>query len=561
MCSYFRDTSILSLLVDSNGGKIVFATDDWFAVAENLLKVEEPQWQEGVFTAYGKWMDGWETRRKRVAGHDWAIIQLGVPGVVRGVHIDTAHFTGNYVPQISIQAAALKEEEKCNIPLRVSCMGTSATEYNLKQVEKLRSQTWQEIVPMVPLKAGYKETRHHYFPTLKSDKVWTHVRLNLYPDGGIARLRLFGEAVLDLTLLNSSQVRTNIISLNYYILIEFSREIILWVITGRCLVAYVQMYEGGEQQNESSGFVDLTIAGNLTKPTTPIQPTIRAPGFGKRRFRPLNSCEIVILDLVSMVNGGVCEDYSNAHYGHPRNIIRPNEGIGMSDGWETARRLDRPPIIQVSPEGFLQLPGFEWAVFRLGAPGVVHRIEVDTKHFKGNYPDTVWLEGKLGLQAKWIKLLSQTKLSMDKLHVYKELDNKGPFTHVRVNIAPDGMRKVEFQGKCTHICIEGEWGNHLGKDSSVHLAGTLIPSPSSAVRSNSRVNRRKLGARGGPVVQGGGPEMGWTLWGSEFNCRRVMALAEGWGSDLRPRLLVWCRAIGRALGVLGWYGRAPPFVR
>ncbi|CAG2066910.1 unnamed protein product, partial [Timema podura] len=83
-------------------------------------------------------------------------------------------------------------------------MGTSATEYNLKQVEKLRSQTWQEIVPMVPLKAGYKETRHHYFPTLKSD-VWTHVRLNLYPDGGIARLRLFGEVILDLTLLNSSQ--------------------------------------------------------------------------------------------------------------------------------------------------------------------------------------------------------------------------------------------------------------------------------------------------------------------------------------------------------------------
>nr|CAD7425670.1 unnamed protein product [Timema monikensis] len=229
-------------------------------------------------------------------------------------------------------------------------MGTCATEYNLKQVEKLRSQTWQEIVPMVPLKAGYKETRHHYFPTLRNDKVWTHVRLNLYPDGGIARLRLFGEAILDLTLLDSSQ----------------------------------------------------------------------------------------ILNLVSMVNGGVCEDYSNAHYGHPRNIIRPNEGVDMSDGWETARRLDRPPIIQVSPEGFLQLPGFEWAVFRLGAPGVIHRIEVDTKHFKGNYPDTVRLEGKLGLQAKWIKLLSKTKLSMDKLHVYKELDNKGPFTHVRVIIAPDG---------------------------------------------------------------------------------------------------------------------------
>ena len=59
------------------GGKVIYSTDDWFAVAENLLKPTEPEWKENEFTEFGKWMDGWETRRRRSVGHDWCIIELG----------------------------------------------------------------------------------------------------------------------------------------------------------------------------------------------------------------------------------------------------------------------------------------------------------------------------------------------------------------------------------------------------------------------------------------------------------------------------------------------------
>ena len=86
------------------GTKIIFATDDWFAEAENLLVAEPAVWQEG-FTEQGKWMDGWETRRKRIPGHDWCIIQLGLPGTIFGVELDTSYFTGNFAPRASVQAA------------------------------------------------------------------------------------------------------------------------------------------------------------------------------------------------------------------------------------------------------------------------------------------------------------------------------------------------------------------------------------------------------------------------------------------------------------------------
>ena len=86
------------------GSKILFSTDDWFAEAENLLSSEAAVWQEG-FTEQGKWMDGWETRRKRLPGHDWCIIQLGLPGLVFGVELDTSFFTGNFAPRASVQAA------------------------------------------------------------------------------------------------------------------------------------------------------------------------------------------------------------------------------------------------------------------------------------------------------------------------------------------------------------------------------------------------------------------------------------------------------------------------
>lgn len=92
------------------GGKILFTTDDWFAEAENLLSDEDPVFKPDLYTDCGKWMDGWETRRRRSPGHDWCIIKLGIPGVIHGVDLDTAFFTGNYTPRVSIQAARLTPE-------------------------------------------------------------------------------------------------------------------------------------------------------------------------------------------------------------------------------------------------------------------------------------------------------------------------------------------------------------------------------------------------------------------------------------------------------------------
>ena len=79
---------------------------------DELFQPGPPEWREGIFTLYGKWMDGWETRRKRIPGHDWCIIKLGVPGVIKGLDIDTSFFTGNYPPKVSVQAASLDEGNK-----------------------------------------------------------------------------------------------------------------------------------------------------------------------------------------------------------------------------------------------------------------------------------------------------------------------------------------------------------------------------------------------------------------------------------------------------------------
>ncbi|XP_063977668.1 allantoicase-like [Diachasmimorpha longicaudata] len=340
---------------EKSGGRILFATDDWFAAAENLLKDCEPEWKENVFTDFGKWMDGWETRRKRCAGHDWAIIALHQPSIIRGFCVDTAYFTGNYAPRISIQAARLSDDDVKLFPKRCRKLGSAATAQESQEVSRLKTEDWETIVPMTELGSGYPETRHNYIAS-SSTSAWTHLRLNLFPDGGVARLRVYG-----------------------------------------------------------------TICSN------PLNPD-------------------ALTDLVAQENGGICEHYSNAHYGHPRNIIRPGRGINMADGWETARRLDRPPIIEVDRSGILQVPGNEWAVFKLAHIGIIDSIIIDTTHFKGNFPDNAKVEGTLinsdddKTHSRWKTILSTKKLSAHKPHVYacEDLDWHGPVSHVRLTIAPDG---------------------------------------------------------------------------------------------------------------------------
>jgi allantoicase len=162
---------LTDLAAERLGGRAIAANDEFFAEKENLLKEAVPVWREGEYTDRGKWMDGWETRRRREPGHDWCIVRLGAPGVVHGVVIDTAYFTGNFPESCSL--------EGCAAPA-----GAGAAE--------LAAATWRELVPRSPL-AG---DQRNVFAVDSADRT-SHVRLNIFPDGGVARLRVHGQALPD----------------------------------------------------------------------------------------------------------------------------------------------------------------------------------------------------------------------------------------------------------------------------------------------------------------------------------------------------------------------------
>lgn len=233
-------------------------------------------------------------------------------------------------------------------------IGCACTEEELEQVNKLHSEKWDEIVPHTELRPGYEDTRLNYQKVV-SDEVYTHIRVNMFPDGGIARLRVFGEA----------------------------------------------------------------------KPEAPPRHQI--------------------IDLVSLLSGATCQGYSNAHFGHPKNMIKPCKSLIMSDGWETARRLDRPEVLEAKEDGTLKVPGEEWAVFKLGFAGRIKKICVDTAHFKGNFPDSVKIEG-ISLECpdwteetdcgNWETILKPSKLTAHNEHWY-DCDSS-VVTHIRVSMAPDG---------------------------------------------------------------------------------------------------------------------------
>src|SRR3954447_6895601 len=100
-------TDLVDLAAERLGGSILIANDELFAPKENLLKAAEAVWKEGEYTDVGKWMDGWETRRRREPGHDWCVVRLGLPGVPRGIVVDTSHFLGNYPESCSLDGVAL----------------------------------------------------------------------------------------------------------------------------------------------------------------------------------------------------------------------------------------------------------------------------------------------------------------------------------------------------------------------------------------------------------------------------------------------------------------------
>eukprot|EP00466_Bigelowiella_natans_P018810 jgi/Bigna1/81198/fgenesh1_pg.78_\ len=192
-------TELTDLVNENMGSKVVFATDEWFAAAENLIKNTEPIFITDKFTTYGKWMDGWESRRKRTAGHDWCIIELGLPGEILGVKVDTLFFTGNQACEMPQSKAGIVERLKQE--RRGYGIGTCASKNTLSTAEQLGSDKWTTLVEFTPLRPGYEGKSVHFFqiPDLFLNKKWTHVRVNSFPDGGIARMRLFGTVKKDIS--------------------------------------------------------------------------------------------------------------------------------------------------------------------------------------------------------------------------------------------------------------------------------------------------------------------------------------------------------------------------
>ncbi|HJR07833.1 MAG TPA: allantoicase [Pyrinomonadaceae bacterium] len=315
-------TELVDLAAERVGGAVLYANDDFFAPKENLLKASAPIFLEGEYTDRGKWMDGWESRRRRTPGFDWCIIRLGLPGIIRGVVVDTSFFRGNYPEQCSLEACALDGQP---------------------DVEQLLDESveWREVLPVSNLKGDSQNP----FPVQDTERV-THLRFKIYPDGGVARLRVYGEVVPD------------------------------WART-------------------------------------------RARG--------------VRVDLAAVESGALVLASSDMFFGHRHNLIMPGRAANMSDGWETKRRRG---------------PGHDWVVIKLGARGSIHQVEVDTSHFKGNYPESCSLEGCDAAGAvdtdaltscAWAEILPRTKLQAHTRHHFTdELKPHGAITHVRFNIYPDG---------------------------------------------------------------------------------------------------------------------------
>jgi len=155
------------------GGAVLLANDEFFAPKEGLIKAGAAEWKEGLYNERGKWMDGWETRRRRQPGHDWAVLRLGFPGIVRAVVIDTSFFTGNYPEHASLEGCAVEGVQAASVVAA--------------------SDVWKPLLKRSALEGN---TANRFVIDGPARRL-THVRLNIFPDGGVARLRLHGEVVPD----------------------------------------------------------------------------------------------------------------------------------------------------------------------------------------------------------------------------------------------------------------------------------------------------------------------------------------------------------------------------
>lgn len=326
-------TDLPDLLSEKVGGAALATNDDFFAQMGNLVKAAPAIFIPDKYTEFGKWMDGWESRRKRGAtpdSHDWCVLRLGLPGVIRGFNVDTAFFVGNFPEYAAIDA----------LELPPGAPAAAATRQDAQ---------WKELVPRTRLQGGTQ----NLLPVSDPGR-WTHLRLRIYPDGGVARLRVHGEARPD------------------------------WA-------------------------------------------ALRAGGLP--------------IDLAALENGGTVVACNDSFFGPKDNLILPGRAPTMGDGWETRRRRG---------------PGQDWIVVRLGTTSaVLSKIEVDTNHFKGNFPESCSIDGcsypARDLRAtdfrdrtdlEWKEILPRTRLQAHHRHFF-EADltaaaKSESFDYLRLVIYPDG---------------------------------------------------------------------------------------------------------------------------
>ena len=180
-------THLIDLAAERFGGQVLWCTDDFFAEKENLIKPSKPVFITDKYTDRGKWMDGWESRRKRTEGHDISVIQLGAAGAIKGFEVDPAHFLGNQPQACSIEA--------CYAP-----------DGNWENAE------WVEVLSKTTLNPGSQ----HFLeanPQPATRQLATHVKLHIYPDGGVARLRVYGEVQRDWSAVRSMHASTELVDL------------------------------------------------------------------------------------------------------------------------------------------------------------------------------------------------------------------------------------------------------------------------------------------------------------------------------------------------------------
>src|SRR5215469_4066719 len=171
-------TQLADLAAERLGGRVLEANDDFFAPRENLLKESKPIFIEGKYTSHGKWMDGWESRRRRTPGFDWCLVRLGLPGIIRGVLVDTSFFTGNYPERFALDGCDLG--------------GRHPYESEKQRLHSEKTE-WVPIFAETSLKGDSR----NLFEAVGEQR-FTHLRFRIFPDGGVARLRVYGEVIPDL---------------------------------------------------------------------------------------------------------------------------------------------------------------------------------------------------------------------------------------------------------------------------------------------------------------------------------------------------------------------------